>query len=101
MKISAVSAVSEKLQPQTMGAKGTGFGELFERIVKKAESSGISGNVADLATMQKGLESGKVFSPSELILFQVKASKLHLRVELVSKSAETVHATARRLQQGQ
>ena len=99
--VSGISAISGKTAVPTAGTPGTGFSGILDKIIKKAELNGISGDAKGLAGMQKILEQGKTFSPNELVLFQVKASKLHLRVELVSKSAETVHATARRLQQGQ
>jgi len=42
--------------------------------------------------------SGHNFVPRELLLYQIKASQLHLQVELVSKAAESMLATVRKFQ---
>lgn len=44
------------------------------------------------------MNPGNNFSPKELLLLQVKASSYHLRVELVSKAAESLLATVRKFQ---
>jgi hypothetical protein len=99
--VSAVLAVKEKLSAGGSGKPSTGFADLVGQIAEKVKNPAMRKDFSDLANMQNAIEGGKSFSPRELVLYQVKASRLHLHVELVSKGAETVHATARRLQQGQ
>lgn len=76
------------------------FSEVFGRVLERVDLSSTSAQIKDIAGMQQTIERGETFLPRDLILFQVMASRIHLRVELVSKSAETVHATVRRFQQG-
>ena len=51
-----------------------------------------------MAQLQHKVEAGYNFAPRELLLYQIKASQLHLQVELVSKAAESLLATARKFQ---
>lgn len=76
------------------------FLEVLGRVLNRADIASTSSHIQAITGMQQAVERGETFSPRDLILFQVMASRIHLRVELVSKSAETVHATVRRFQQG-
>lgn len=44
--------------------------------------------------------TSKNIAPKDLLLLQIKASSYHLRVELVSKAAESLLATVRKFQNG-
>ncbi|NLF24907.1 MAG: hypothetical protein GX589_04520 [Deltaproteobacteria bacterium] len=51
-----------------------------------------------IVQLQHRVASGHNFVPRELLLYQIKASQLHLQVELVSKAAESMLATVRKFQ---
>ncbi|NDC38453.1 MAG: hypothetical protein EBZ48_10425, partial [Proteobacteria bacterium] len=55
----------------------------------------------ELRKLEQAVLSGKKFSPEELLTFQLKATDAHLRVEMLSKVAESAISTAKRLQNPQ
>lgn len=55
----------------------------------------------DLQKLQMDLASGRKLSSSELLLYQIKVGQFGIRVELLSKVAESLLGTVRKFQQGQ
>lgn len=55
----------------------------------------------DMTKFEQNLTSKRDMAPKELILYQVKASQLGLRVELLSKVGESMLTTVKKFQQGQ
>ena len=51
--------------------------------------------------VQSNIAAGKLVPYQELLLYQVRMGQLGLRVELLSKVAESVSSTVRKLQSGQ
>ena len=75
------------------------------RSVKENPTPGVSfkeimagGLEEELKNIQGQLANGHNFSPKELLLYQVKASQFGLRVELVSRVAESLVAVTKKLQ---
>lgn len=56
---------------------------------------------AELNHLQKNLISGAKVAPEKLLLYQIKVGQFGMRVELVSKIAESMLSTVRRLQSTQ
>jgi TolA-binding protein len=52
----------------------------------------------ELAQIQGKIEAGKSFSGRELLLYQIKASRFHVQVEMLSKVAESMLGTLRKFQ---
>ena len=81
--------VAEKISGVTPSKK---FSEWLER----AEMGGLH---EQLSSLQKSVLNGKLFSPQELLKFQIQAGQFGLRVELISRVAESASATIRKFQQ--
>ena len=56
---------------------------------------------ADIMKIQNQLVSGKSLKPQEMLLYQMKVGQFGIRVEFVSKIAESALSTARKLQNPQ
>ena len=56
---------------------------------------------AEIAAFEDGVRNGVSFSARELILYQIKAGRFGLGVEMLSRLAEGLMGTIRRFQQGQ
>ena len=95
-KIAGVSQVA-KIQKQaiTPKIKTKGFKEILNNFLGKDQA------LQDIDKIQKQLNTGIKFKPEQLLVYQIKAGRLHLRVELVSKVAESANTTAKRLQNSQ
>jgi len=70
-------------------------------IEKSTKSSGFSELYEQVLAFEKRVVGGEQLLPKDLILYQIKASRLGLGVELVSKVAEALSATIRKLQSNQ
>lgn len=55
-------------------------------------------NSNELQGVENAISQSNKLSPSELLGYQLKASNYHIRVELVSKVAESVLGTVRKFQ---
>lgn len=55
----------------------------------------------NLQRVREQILKGKAFGPRELLLFQMQASELNLRVELFAKVADSALSSIRRLQNSQ
>ncbi len=88
------------------GRSGAGvkFGEVFERISNQGRSlSDVLGTnfQSDFAKLEKTIRAGQSIPAQELLLWQFKVGQVNLRVELVSKVAESALASVRKFQNGQ
>jgi hypothetical protein len=65
------------------------------------QNGGLSPGLTDhINKVQQKLIDKNSFSPRELLLLQVQMGRFNLQVELVSKAAESVSSTFKRLQNG-
>ena len=81
------------------GAKGKVFKQILSNVT---ESKPDQKNVfQEITELQQKLISGNKIPPKELLLYQIKAGQFGLRVELVSKVADSALSTARKLQGSQ
>lgn len=102
MKILAVKRMG--LEPQELSSSnsnaksvngGGGFAGTLLDIGSKAwpKKDGLS-----LENLQQQLINAPELNPRQLLLYQIKVGQLGLRVELISKLAESATATVRKLQ---
>lgn len=80
-----------------------GFDQVFDQIKKTVEQKDLFGTRlhGEITTLQARLQGGKGINAAELLTYQMKAQELGLRIELVSKVAESVLSTFRKLQHNQ
>ena len=102
-----------KVQPSmgnlsALGSKGAPLstpiqGGRFEQVLQ-AKLDGLSqllgGDANQLQKIEAGIMRGQKLSAPELLVYQIKAGQFGLRVELVSKLAESLAGSWRRLQSG-
>lgn len=72
--------------------------------VRSVQDQGLFGGrgaFEELQQIGQKLTANHSFSPRELLLYQIKASDYHLRVELVAKTAESMLGTVRKFQNSQ
>ena len=67
----------------------------FEGVLKESKNSD---PYTELLKLREGLAAGKTFTPHELLRYQITASNFGLRVELVSKLADGLLTTVKKLQ---
>lgn len=81
-------------------AQKSGFDQLFERLSQSKELSSVFGSKGheEILQFQNRALQGEGLSPRELLLYQVKAGEFNMRVELVSKAAESLLGTVKKLQ---
>lgn len=86
--------------PNTIKAEESGqtFKEIMNSLQREASNSS---QIKEFRELDAKLQRGGAISPRELISYQIKISEFGLRVELVSKLAESLSSTVRRLQSGQ
>ncbi|MCO6430205.1 MAG: hypothetical protein J5J00_05040 [Deltaproteobacteria bacterium] len=81
-------------------AKHSTFQEIFKGLRDGPRGLGLD-SFSEIAQVQQRILSGQKLTPQELIIYQVRAGEYNLRVELVSKIAESVMATMRKFQSSQ
>ena len=89
-------------QPVAAPKKPGGFDAVWTKVgeeVSKNDLFGL-GLHQELTKVGQAIAGGRDLSARELLLYQVRAGQLGLRVELVSKVAESGLQTVRKLQQG-
>ncbi|MCB0338506.1 MAG: hypothetical protein KDD53_02830 [Bdellovibrionales bacterium] len=93
---SLVSAASIKspVNSGTPSGSASGSGIKFSDLFQE---KGLS---QDLSKVRQAIVDGKMLNSRDLLLYQIRASNFHLRVEMASKVAESFSATVRKLQQG-
>ncbi len=72
-----------------------GFKEILKNFLKGDTA------LSDIDKIQTQISKGIKFKPEQLLSYQIRAGRLHLKVELASKVAESASGTARRLQSSQ
>ncbi len=72
----------------------------FKDVMNRVDGGTLGKLQQELNTFTQGVMNGKVFSPKDLIVYQIKAGQFGLGVELVSKLAESVSSTVKKLEQG-
>ena len=74
----------------------------FEQVLNQTAPKAFDLNIhAELLQVERVVASGKTLPLSDLINIQIKAGQFGLRVELLSKVAESATTTLRKLQSGQ
>ena len=104
MEIAAIKsqALPVKLEANLGGkVQSVSFQSILGSIRKKFVSANKPDVHLELLTLQKKVMQNQNIPARDLLVYQVKASQLRLKVELTSKVAESMLATTRRLQQGQ
>ena len=94
-----LSAQTLSLDPVVTPGKspsGKGFNSVMQEVNSRS-----SGDLHEaINAMEKQILSGKQISPSDLISFQMITSRFNMKVELISKVAESVSGTIKKFQQG-
>ena len=85
---------------ETLLPGGKSFSEILELARQVVDGSGI-GLHAEIVAFEQRIQGGPALSAQDLILYQIKAGRFGLGVEMVSKLAEGMMSTVRRFQQGQ
>lgn len=107
--ISAINSIAQKSSQAILAPSNASSTKTFEGMLQGLRQSSQDKNTilsgldahADLQTLQTQILSGKEFSPAELLRYQIVVSKFNLNVELVSKLAESLLASVRKLQNPQ
>lgn len=74
--------------------------QTFKEVMNQVDANSLNSLQKDLNSFTQGIMSGKTYSSKDLIVYQIKAGQFGLGVELVSKLAESVSSTVKKLEQG-
>ena len=79
------------------------FKSLYDAIAAKQSAPGLNIDmpIAQIAKIKQALIDSKTINPKELLLYQIQISELNMRVELLSKAADSAVALTRKLQNAQ
>ena len=79
------------------------FKSIYDAIATPAKGAGLSFDapMAEIAKIKGMLQKSKVISAEDLLLYQIQISDLNMRVELLSKTADSAVAVTRKLQNAQ
>ena len=104
--VQAVNSVLSGAQLPVQSLTEKPVGPSFAEVMKKAVSGSsgardFDGTLAELARTKELILSGKSLGLNEIIRYQIQAGDVGLRVELLSKLADSLIATSRKLQSGQ
>ena len=72
----------------------------FSQLIKSFAFEGIRSLHGEIGTIRSTLQSSKSVSFRELLLLQSRMGELGLRVELISKVAESALTTVKKFEQG-
>ncbi len=90
--------------PGQKGPKPTNFSEIRDALKRSPDIINVLGGGdlhQTLLRVKDQIIQGKSFGPRELLIFQMQASELNLRVELLAKTADSALSSLRRLQSNQ
>ncbi|MGI6525736.1 MAG: hypothetical protein ACOX2O_10690 [Bdellovibrionota bacterium] len=98
MKIEGIKNISPSKEI-IVSQKGSsrGFGEVLNQVQQSAQKDFYQ----EIQGVYQELEKGSSLTPKDLFMYQVKAGNYFLKVELISKAAESASGTFRKLQNGQ
>lgn len=116
--MSAISGISASIQTNSLKTDKLGLGQYLSPIaggrsfqqtlqqIKKVDNIQTTkqpfiDSYDKLLHFREAILSGKNFNPQQLISYQILASEIGVKVELLSKIAEGVMSTARKLQSNQ
>lgn len=88
---------NEITPPSVSSAPPISFGQVLDRISSK-RNFGTREDFRSLASFERGTTIGREFSMQELLTFQVKAARLHLRLEACAKIADAAVSSIKRFQ---
>lgn len=96
MKIAAANPIDpiKSLSQEKLKMDVPKGGVSFNEVLKGLKSDPHT----ELIKLREGLLAGKAFTPQELLRYQIVAGNFGLRVELVSKVADGLLTTVKRLQ---
>ena len=103
MKITSVSNLSmNTAQEKAAGHIGTSFQQVRQNLQVEASPTLFGPDTGmQLRNLEHIAMSGGKLTPAQLITYQIKAGDFGLRVQLVSKVAESAVSTLKRLQNPQ
>jgi hypothetical protein len=105
MKISGITGVGSTLPQQDMAQKANGtFAEVRAQLaVKDKGIEALFGGdlIPQLRKLEHSVTTGQKIPPEQLLALQIRTGELGMRVELVSKMAESLISTFKRLQNPQ
>jgi len=79
--------------------KSPDFGHVLAQIRQDTQSAKVSADpFAAMRELTQRIESGTRISSKELLLYQIRAGEYGMRVELVSKLADSANSSLKRLQ---
>lgn len=92
------SLVRSETAPQLVSSRQQlSFGQILDRVSSKSSFS-TREDFRSLAGFEKATDVGQEFSMKELLSFQVKAARLHLRLEACAKIADAAVSSIKRFQ---
>lgn len=105
MRIASIDSLQQQLSGTMVPRPAGGnFAELRSELeTKNAQGSTLLGpdSFGQLGKVEQTLLAGGSLSSQQMLLMQLQATDAHMRVELLSKVAESAIATAKRLQNPQ
>ena len=106
MKV-AVNLASNHLQSATLFAQNNNsklnFKSIYEGIIKSPEYIGLNknSNLETISKIKMNIQNSKNVSGRELLLYQIQINEINLKIELLSKSADSAIGLVRKLQNPQ
>ncbi len=96
----AKSVITESLNSLKESGKKS-FAEVMEAILSRDEGDVLGQKqYEELQTLKSQLSvQGSELSPADLLQYQITAQRFGLRIELLSKLAESLNASSRKIQQ--
>jgi hypothetical protein len=92
------STLRSETAPQAVSSgRQSSFGQVLDRISSKSNLS-TREDFRSLASFEKATDVGHEFSMKELLSFQVKTARLHLRLEACAKIADAAVSSIKRFQ---
>lgn len=101
----------KSLSPQPSGLRSDlptpkanlSFKSLYDALAAQQNRPGFNfdGPLGQIVRVRQALEKAKSLQPKELLLYQIQISELNMRVEMLSKAADSAVALTRKLQNAQ
>jgi hypothetical protein len=108
MKTSIASAsgsmIPKVTTPVALAPKSNiNFKSLYDSISSKQTMAGfgVDAPLAQISRVRLALEKSQSIAAKDILLYQIQISELNLRVELISKAADSAVALTRKLQNAQ
>lgn len=102
--ISLIPAITKATTSSEIGAKSnTTFKSLFDAVKSRQLESdlGFNSPLQQISKIKETLSSAEGMQPKDILVYQIQISELNLRVEMLSKAADSALAMTRKLQNAQ